>query len=99
MTEVNSKKLVKKAMNDVRKAILEENKNTKRKILRKKKIKKDDVLLLTEVYIDPDTIKKNNKKAIQFKRNVKKLVEPDIQEWIESSFSNIVKNYIKRTVK
>jgi len=98
MTKTNNKS-VNKAIDDVRKAVLEidEKKNTKPR-LKKFKKKSDEFLLLTEIY-DSNNIASNIEKVSIFKINAKKLIQKDIEEWLENNFLFIAQNYARDAIK
>ena len=98
MKKLNKNKSVDRAIDDVRKAILDQNKKKRTKVRSKiPNSMNDDVLLLTEVY-DPNNIKYDNKVLI-FKRNIKNLIKQDIEEWFENNFLLIAKNNTKDAIQ
>ena len=98
MKKTNNKS-VNKALDDVRKAVLDidKKKNTKSRV-KKVKSKPDDVLLLTDVY-ELDNIVSDSKKEDVFKTNVKNLVQKDIKKWLENNFNLIALDYTKDAIK
>ena len=92
----NKKKSVNKAMEDVKKAILKKE-NKKPKKVKSKNI--EEVLLLTDIYKDPNIFNSNGDKVSKFKANVKLIVEQDVNEWLRDNFSKVVINYTKNTIK
>ena len=99
MTITSNNKSVNKAMDDVRKAILEKDKKkiNKGKITKSKR-KFDDVLLLTEVY-KSNKVNYNIDKEKVFKANTKKIIKQDIEKWLENNFSIIARHYTKDAIK
>ena len=92
----NKKKSVNKAMEDVKKAILKKENKKPRKV-KSKNI--EEVLLLTDIYKDPNIFNSNGDKVSKFKANVKLIVEQDVNEWLRDNFSQVVINYTKNTIK
>ena len=92
----NKKKSVNKAMEDVKKAILKKE-NKKPTKVKSKNI--EEVLLLTDIYKDPNIFNSNGDKVSKFKANVKLIVEQDVNEWLRDNFSQVVINYTKNTIK
>ena len=92
----NKKKSVNKAMEDVKKAILKKE-NEKPIKVKSKNI--EEVLLLTDIYKDPNIFNSNGDKVSKFKANVKLIVEQDVNEWLRDNFSQVVINYTKNTIK
>tara|TARA_B100000686_G_scaffold195220_1_gene202117 strand:+ start:4892 stop:5212 length:321 start_codon:yes stop_codon:yes gene_type:complete len=99
MTKTNNNKSVNKAMDNVRKAILEKDKKkTVKRRVKKSNIEFDDILLLTEVY-KSNNINDNTKKIKVFKANIKDLIKQDIEEWLENNFPTIAQHYTKDSIK
>ena len=92
----NKKKSVNKAMEDVKKAIL---KKENKKPIKVKSKNIEEVLLLTDIYKDPNIFNSNGDKVLKFKANVKLIVEQDINEWLRDNFSQVVINYTKNSIK
>ena len=92
----NKKKSVNKAMEDVKKAIL---KKENKKPIKVKSKNIEEVLLLTDIYKDPNIFNSNGDKVSKFKANVKLIVEQDINEWLRDNFSQVVINYTKNSIK
>ena len=92
----NKKKSVNKAMEDVKKAIL---KKENKKPIKVKSKNIEEVLLLTDIYKDPNIFNSNGDKVSKFKANVKLIVEQDVNEWLRDNFSQVVINYTKNTIK
>ena len=92
----NKKKSVNKAMEDVKKAIL---KKENKKLIKVKSKNIEEVLLLTDIYKDPNIFNSNGDKVSKFKANVKLIVEQDVNEWLRDNFSQVVINYTKNTIK
>ena len=38
-------------------------------------------------------------KVLKFKANIKNIIEPDVNEWLQSNLSNIIKNHTKSSIK
>ncbi len=92
----NKKKSVNKAMEDVKKAIL---KKENKKPIKVKSKNIEEVLLLTDIYKDPNIFNSNGDKVSKFKANVNLIVEQDVNEWLRDNFSQVVINYTKNTIK
>ena len=92
----NKKKSVNKAMEDVKKAIL---KKENKKPIKVKSKNIEEVLLLTDIYKDPNIFNSNGDKVSKFKANVKLIVEQDINEWLRDNFPQVVINYTKNSIK
>ena len=92
----NKKKSVNKAMEDVKKAIL---KKENKKPIKVKSKNIEEVLLLTDIYKDPNIFNSNSDKVSKFKANVKLIVEQDVNEWLRDNFSQVVINYTKNSIK
>lgn len=92
----NKKKSVNKAMEDVKKAIL---KKENKKPIKVKSKNIEEVLLLTDIYKDPNIFNSNGDKVLKFKANVKLIVEQDVNEWLRDNFSQVVINYTKNSIK
>ena len=92
----NKNKSVNKAMEDVKKAIL---KKENKKPIKVKSKNIEEVLLLTDIYKDPNIFNSNGDKVSKFKANVKLIVEQDVNEWLRDNFSQVVINYTKNTIK
>tara|TARA_Y100001936_G_C16085001_1_gene680993 strand:+ start:1831 stop:2142 length:312 start_codon:yes stop_codon:yes gene_type:complete len=92
----NKKKSVNKAMEDVKKAIL---KKENKKPIKVKSKNIEEVLLLTDIYKDPNIFNSNGDKVLKFKANVKLIVEQDVNEWLRDNFSQVVIKYTKNTIK
>ena len=92
----NKKKSVNKAMEDVKKAIL---KKENKKPIKVKSKNIEEVLLLTDIYKDPNIFNSNGDEVSKFKANVKLIVEQDVNEWLRDNFSQVVINYTKNTIK
>ncbi|MBT35088.1 MAG: hypothetical protein CMP15_02390 [Rickettsiales bacterium] len=92
----NKKKSVNKAMEDVKKAIL---KKENKKPIKVKSKNIEEVLLLTDIYKDPNIFNSNGDKVSKFKANVKLIVEQDVNEWLRDNFSQVVINYTKNSIK
>ena len=100
MNKSNTKKNVNQAMEDVRKAIQEEalNKTINKKV-RKTKDKKEDVLLLTEIYEISKNFNNRSKDILKFKKNIKKLISKDIDDWLNNNFAYTAKKITSQTIK
>jgi len=59
----------------------------------------EEVLLLTDIYKDPNIFNSNGDKVLKFKANVKLIVEQDVNEWLRDNFSQVVINCTKNTIK
>ena len=92
----NKNKSVNKAMEDVKKAIL---KKENKKPIKVKSKNIEEVLLLTDIYKDPNIFNSNGDKVSKFKANVKLIVEQDVNEWLRDNFSQVVINYTKNSIK
>ena len=92
----NKNKSVNKAMEDVKKAIL---KKENKKPIKVKSKNIEEVLLLTDIYKDPNIYNSNGDKVSKFKANVKLIVEQDVNEWLRDNFSQVVINYTKNSIK
>ena len=98
-------KEVNRAIADVREAILKSDKNnTVKNVVRRKKINKpkkieDDVLLLTEVYVESSNIRNLEEDKLIYRKNIKNLIRVDIEKWFEKNFSSIAKDYTRDTIK
>ena len=101
MSAGNKNKSVDKAMEDVRKAILNKKRiivtNTNKKRIINNNV--DDILLLTEIYEESKIFTTHEGKVLKFKANIKNIIEPDVNEWLQSNLSNIVKNHTKSSIK
>ena len=100
VTKKGSKKNITSAMKELEEALL--NPKTKKNKIKKRKpsIKKntiDDILILTDV-IEASPYKNMDYRLITIKKNIRNIIKPDIQDWINANMSCLVNDAIKKSL-
>ena len=95
-----SKKNITSAMKELEDALLnpktKKNKIKKRK-LSVKKYTRDDILILTDV-IEASPYKNMDYRLITIKKNIRNIIKPDIQDWININMSGLIGDEIKKSL-
>lgn len=95
-----SKKNITSAMKELEDALLnpktKKNKTKKRK-LPVKKHTRDDILILTDV-IEASPYKNMDYRLITIKKNIRNIIKPDIQDWINVNMSGLISDDIKKSL-
>jgi len=95
-----SKKNITSAMQELEEALL--NPKTKKNKIKKRKppVKKntiDDILILTDV-IEASPYKNMDYRLITMKKNIRNIIKPDIQDWINNNISGLISDAIKKSL-
>ena len=95
-----SKKNITSAMQELEEALL--NPKTKKNKIKKRKppVKKntiDDILILTDV-IEASPYKNMDYRLITMKKNIRNIIKPDIQDWINNNMSGLISDAIKKSL-
>ena len=99
VTKKESKKNITSAMKELEEALL--NPKTKKNKIKKRKlpVKKntiDDILILTDV-IEASPYKNMDYRLITMKKNIRNIIKPDIQDWINVNMSGLISDDIKKS--
>jgi len=100
VTKKESKKNITSAMKELEEALL--NPKTKKNKIKKRKlpVKKntiDDILILTDV-IEASPYKNMDYRLITMKKNIRNIIKPDIQDWINANMSILINDAIKSSL-
>ena len=100
VTKKESKKNITSAMKELEEALL--NPKTKKNKIKKRKlpVKKntiDDILILTDV-IEASPYKNMDYRLITMKKNIRNIIKPDIQDWINNNMSGLISDAIKKSL-
>ena len=100
VTKKESKKNITSAMKELEEALL--NPKTKKNKIKKRKlpVKKntiDDILILTDV-IEASPYKNMDYRLITMKKNIRNIIKPDIQDWINANMSSLINDAIKSSL-
>ena len=100
VTKKGSKKNITSAMKELEEALLNPKtkkiKITKRKLPVKKNTK-DNILILTDV-IEASPYKNMDYRLISMKNNIREIIKPDIQDWINANMSILINDAIKSSL-
>lgn len=100
VTKKGSKKNITSAMKELEEALLNPKtkkiKITKRKLPVKKNTK-DNILILTDV-IEASPYKNMDYRLITMKKNIRNIIKPDIQDWINNNMSSLISDNIKKSL-
>ena len=77
------------------------NSKTKKNKIKKRKLPvkkhtRDDILILTDV-IEPSPYKNMDYRLITMKKNIRNIIKPDIQDWINVNMSGLISDDIKKS--
>ena len=100
VTKKGSKKNITSAMKELEEALL--NPKTKNNKIKKRKlsVKKhtiEDILILTDV-IEASPYKNMDYRLITMKKNIRNIIKPDIQDWINANMSILINDAIKSSL-
>ena len=100
VTKKESKNNITSAMKELEEALL--NPKTKKNKIKKRKlpVKKntiDDILILTDV-IEASPYKNMDYRLITMKKNIRNIIKPDIQDWINANMSILINDAIKSSL-
>ena len=95
-----SKKNITSAMKELEDALL--NPKTKKNKIKKRKLPvkkhtRDDILILTDV-IEASPYKNMDYRLITIKKNIRNIIKPDIQDWINVHMSVLISDDIKKSL-
>ena len=95
-----SKKNITSAMKELEEALL--NPKTKKNKIKKRKLPvkqntRDDILILTDV-IEASPYKNMDYRLITMKKNIRNIIKPDIQDWINVNMSGLISDDIKKSL-
>ena len=99
MVRKKGSKNITSAMKELEDALL--NSKTKKNKIKKRKLPvkkhtRDDILILTDV-IEPSPYKNMDYRLITMKKNIRNIIKPDIQDWINVNMSGLISDDIKKS--
>ena len=100
VTKKGSKKNITSAMKELEEALV--NPKTKKNNIKKRKLPvkkntRDSILILTDI-IESSPYKNMDYRLITMKKNIRNIIKPDIQDWINNNMSNLINDTIKKSL-
>jgi len=100
VTKKGSKKNIISAMKELEEALL--NPKTKKNNIKKRKLPvkkntRDGILILTDI-IEASPYKNMDHRLITMKKNIRNIIKPDIQDWINNNMSSLISDTIKKSL-
>ena len=100
VTKKGSKNNITSAMKELEEALL--NPKTKKNNIKKRKLPvkkntRDGILILTDI-IEASPYKNMDYRLITMKKNIRNIIKPEIQDWINNNMPSLINDTIKKSL-